>query len=386
MKLLVFSWLYEITLKDVIFFLNKMSIEFDICQFDLSGFDKSNCPELYYYVKKSINQSSYDALLSINYFPDIAKACNNNDLLYISWTYDCPLDITDVQNTIALPTNRAFFFDRSQYEEYKNPSNTVFHFPLAVNAISRKNLQYNPSYSSDISFVGKVYQSTFPFISQYLDDYYIGYLKALIEYQKNIYGSFIIKEILDDEFIKELNTNLKKNNSPYTQENEFVSLIQIAVSLAAEATFENRLLYLGLLAKRHNLKWYTTANSSVIPNVIQCPPVDYQNEMPFVFKSSKINLHIGLHAIPSGISLRQLDIMSCGGFLLSSFQPELFEHFVPGEDFDYFSSAEEAIEKCDYYLSHNEIREKIAISGMNKTNTAFNYEKRLQELFNLAFQ
>ena len=47
---------------------------------------------------------------------------------------------------------------------------------------------------------------------------------------------------------------------------------------------------------------------------------------------------------------------------------------------------EEAIEKCDYYLSHNEIREKIAISGMNKTNTAFNYEKRLQELFNLAFQ
>ena len=50
------------------------------------------------------------------------------------------------------------------------------------------------------------------------------------------------------------------------------------------------------------------------------------------------------------------------------------------------SSPEEAIEKCDYYLSHNEIREKIAISGMNKTNTAFNYENRLQELFNLAFQ
>ena len=108
--------------------------------------------------------------------------------------------------------------------------------------------------------------------------------------------------------------------------------------------------------------------------------------MPVVFFSSKINLHIGLHAIPSGISLRQLDIMSCGGFLLSSFQPELFEYFTPGVDFDYFSSPEEALDKCNFYLSHDELRKQICISGKNVTNDVFSYDSRLPELLRLAFK
>ena len=386
MKLLIYSWLYEYTLKDILFSLSNQKIDYEIVKYDIWDLDKSNCPKLFDLIDKSLNSKKYDACFSVNYFPDIAKACNKNDVLYISWTYDCPLDIEDVPSTITLPTNRAFFFDRSQFEEYQNRNNTVFHFPLAVNPQKRKNIAYNPKFASDVSFVGRVYPSSFPTVAKYLDPYYVGYLTAIIESQKRLYGTFIAKDALDDEFIKELNVNLKKNNSQFTKGDNCVTDIQIAVSLAQEATFENRLLYLGLIAKSFDLKWYTLPDSQTLPNIKKCPPVDYATEMPVVFFSSKINLHIGLHAIPSGISLRQLDIMSCGGFLLSSFQPELFEYFTPGVDFDYFSSPEEALDKCNFYLSHDELRKQICISGKNVTNDVFSYDSRLPELLRLAFK
>lgn len=388
MKLLIYSWLYEFTLNDILYTLEKQSISFDKIEFEITNYDKSNCPELYDLINKAFqnDKNKYDAVFSVNYFPDVAKACFDNDTLYISWSYDCPLDIKDVEDTIALPTNRAFFFDRLQFEGYMNENNTVFHFPLAVNSDRLKNIRYNPAFASDASFVGKIYPSSFPTICKYLDDYYIGYLKAIVESQKNLYGSFIAKDALDEEFIKDLNQNLKKNNSQFTQGNNKVSLIQIAVSLAQEATFENRLLCLGIISNYHDLKWYTTKDSQVLPNINKCPPVKYATEMPEVFRSSKINLHIGLHAIPSGISLRQLDVMACGGFLLSSFQPELFEYFIPGEDFDYFSSPEEALDKCTFYLSHEDLRQKITLSGKAKTDSIFNYDLRMKELLNLAFK
>lgn len=383
MKLLVYSWLHEITLEDIIDSFNKLSISYDLVTLDLFKKNKSDCPKLYSIIIDKLSTFSYDAVFSVNYFPDVAKACHEKGIIYISWSYDCPLDINNISDTISLPTNRAFFFDKEQYLEYTNSNNTVFHFPLAVNP-KRAHTRYTPLYSSEISFVGRIYHSSFPMLTNYMSEYYKGYLCGLIEMQKNVYGSYLTKETLSDSFINELNIDLKRHDCPFTQNDSLVSLTQIAYSLATEATFENRLMCLGLLSNHFDLKWYTTPDSETLNNIKKFPPVDYRKEMPLVFKSSKINLHIGLHAIPSGISLRQLDIMSCGGFLLSSFQPELLDFFIPGEDFDYFSSPEEALDKAKFYLSNESVREKIAQSGAEKTNRIFRYEERLPKLLDLA--
>ncbi len=385
MKILVFSWLREYTLSDVLEAFEQLKIPYDKVCFNTLGKDKSDCPELYEFISESISKDNFDAVFSINYFPDVAKACFNKSILYISWSYDCPLDIRDIENTICLPTNRAFFFDKTQYLEYKNDNNTVFHAPLGINSSRLSNIQFNKQYSSDISFVGKIYHSTFPVLEKHLDDYYTGYLKGLIDSQKKVYGAYLIKEVLSDETVKKINYNLRKNNCPYTKDNYDLSLKQIAFSLVTEATFENRLLILALLSSKFDLKWYTTPECESHPNVKKCPPVDYYNEMPQVFKSSKINLHIGLHAIPSGISLRQIDILACGGFLLSSYQPELFDYFIPGEDFDFFTTVEEAYEKCSFYLSHEELRKKIALSGFEKSHQCFDNQLIISEIFDQSF-
>lgn len=384
MKFLVYSWIYEYTLFDILDAFNDLNIQYSIVKLDVIEKNKSDCPELYDLIYSSIPKDNYDAVFSINYFPDVAKACNDRDILYISWSYDCPLDIANVEKTISLPTNRAFFFDKDQYKQYLNDNNTVFHAPLGVNSKRLKNISFNPKYASEISFVGRVYHSSYPTIKKFLDAYCIGYLDGLINTQKMVYGAYLIKGALSDEVMEQINTDLKKHNSPFTQKEE-VTIDQIATSLAMEATFENRLLYLGLLSKKFDLRWYTTPDSESLPHIKKCDPVDYKTQMPQVFNSSKINLHIGLHAISSGISLRQLDIMACGGFLLSSFQPELFDYFTPGEDFDYYSAVEEAYEKCVFYLNNEALRAQIALSGKEKVLECFDNKIILSEIIKTAF-
>ena len=109
--------------------------------------------------------------------------------------------------------------------------------------------------------------------------------------------------------------------------------------------------------------------------------VNYQFEMPKVFKSTAINLNISLRCIVTGIPQRCLDIMASHAFLLSNYQPELAEYFNEGEEIAMYSSMEEAVDKCDYYLKHPDIRKKIAAMGYKKVKKEFRFEERLREIF-----
>ncbi len=88
--------------------------------------------------------------------------------------------------------------------------------------------------------------------------------------------------------------------------------------------------------------------------------------MPSVFHNSKINLNITLKTIQTGIPLRAWDILGCGGFLLSNFQQELCEYFIPGEDFIYYESIDDATEKAAYFLTHENERKEIAHNAFEK--------------------
>ena len=94
-------------------------------------------------------------------------------------------------------------------------------------------------------------------------------------------------------------------------------------------------------------------------SIINKGTLAYVNEMPYVFKTNKINLNISLKCIQSGIPLRALDILGCGGFLLSNYQPDLLEYFTPNVDCAVYSSMEEAVDLTDYYLKHDNEREKF---------------------------
>ena len=137
------------------------------------------------------------------------------------------------------------------------------------------------------------------------------------------------------------------------------------------------------VASHFPLKIFTPNNNYVIPNASNMGVADYLTETPYIFHDSKINLNITLRSIKSGIPLRCMEIMSCGGFLLTNFQSDFFKHFVAGEDFVYFESNDDMLQKIDYYLTHEKERTSIAESGYQKVLKNHSYETIFQQIFNI---
>ncbi|MBF0161863.1 MAG: glycosyltransferase family 1 protein [Magnetococcales bacterium] len=63
---------------------------------------------------------------------------------------------------------------------------------------------------------------------------------------------------------------------------------------------------------------------------------------------------------------RSFEIPACGLFLLSERTPWMEQLFKAGEEADFFSSAEEFVEKIKFYLHNERVRERIAAAGRRK--------------------
>ena len=106
--------------------------------------------------------------------------------------------------------------------------------------------------------------------------------------------------------------------------------------------------------------------------------------MPKIFRLSRLNLCPTLKSIRSGIPLRALDILCCGGALLSNYQPELAEYFIDGKDVIMYESIEDALAKADYYLKHEDKRLQIVRNGYQKVTTHFTYPDRISSILKTA--
>ena len=113
------------------------------------------------------------------------------------------------------------------------------------------------------------------------------------------------------------------------------------------------------------------------------PPVDYDTQLPEIYRHTKINLNITCRSITSGMPLRVLDIMGNGGFLLSNYQPELAEYFIPGEEVVLYESMSDMENKVKYYLSHDEERIAIAQKGCRKVREQFSYENKVRKMLKI---
>ena len=139
------------------------------------------------------------------------------------------------------------------------------------------------------------------------------------------------------------------------------------------------------MSERYDTTVYTSKaeekEKELLPSVHWRDPVDYTEQMPLVFKNSKINLCPVLRNNTRGVPLRALDVMGCGGFLMSGFHKGIAETFENGKELVMYHSLEEAVEMADYYLRHDEERRKIAEAGFVRICKDFRYEDRLNILF-----
>lgn len=304
-----------------------------------------------------------DVVLSVNYWGVVARSCKRLNLRYLSWSYDSPQNLP-TDETMDYETNAIFLFDREEVSRYQSRGiNTVHHLLLATDtehwdALLGKDI----SYRYDVSLLGQFYESLLPNLTEIMTDYDRGMIEAYVAAQQKIYGYYMLDELITDELVNRVNSHYKSLSETAIQ----ISEAQLSYAIATYITRLDRLTLTQVL------------NAETVSGV------DYETEMPRVFRESKINLNPCLRAIRSGIPLRALDIMGCGGFLLSSYQSELAEHFENGVELVLYDSLEDAVEKTRYYLQNDDARREIARNGYEKVKRDFRYEDRLNEMFAIA--
>lgn len=368
MKILVHDWKhYIVEAVDDVLSANNISYDKFSYTFEQDKYDE----EFLTWFETEVDASQYDFVLSINYQPMIALACYKQNCRYVSWCYDCPFNITHPEDTLGLPTNYCFVFDYKQYLGYKNRGiDTVYHLPLGANAKKVRNFKYDrvmsQKYASDISFVGVLYESQLPIILSLLNDQTKEIIFELVKNQEQLYNYNLYAECISNELIDYMNSQYE--TQLVGTANEFsVNKKALEFALSCEATRRNRIMLLNLFAKRYDTRLYSYQTFDMLNNVKQCGPVDYAKEMPYVFNNSKINLCPCLRCIETGVPLRAFDIMGYGGFLMANYQQELDDMFANGKEIVLYDSYEDALEKADFYLGHEDIRANIAKAGCKKT-------------------
>lgn len=339
-------------------------------------------------VKEAIEQHHPMFVFSINFFPAIADICQIYGVKYLCWTVDCPVPEL-YSKSVQHSANRIFLFDRAQYEAMHpyNPEG-VYYLPLAaaterfdqvVETITREDVK---KYSSDISFVGSLYIEKNPLrnLKDKLPEFTTGYINGVVEASLKVMGYNFMEETLTDDLVNAL----KKADSNFYNPKDGVTNIDRFITahsyLGMEAAEKDRIRTLNTLAQYFNVDLYTRSDVSELKNVHVHGGVKTLTEMPKIFNLSKINLNMTIKPIQTGLPLRIFDIMGCGGFCMTNYQAEIPELFEIGVDLEAYSSLEELVDKCSYYLTHEDERRQIALNGYQKVKEYHGYINRMVEM------
>ena len=372
-KILFYQW-YSFMNPGIEKAFKQLEIQYDILYYQQTDWEGDAIFEEK--IEKQIQDNVYDAVFSVNFAPVISKVCQHRGIRYISWVYDSPMHIRNIE-VMKNSCNEIYMFDWGQVQEYKKLGVNMEHLPLAVDS-EIFNLPMNDEiikkYSAQISLVGKMYTTDYPKYTSPLSTETKKLLNDMISSQRDVYNDCFIPELLTDELLQKINAEYAKAGLDF-----YIEKRELEYMMLCETTSRERTVILSLLSKHFDTHLYTTEKPG-IDNLKVHGPVDYYKQMPYIFKLSDINLNISLKSIRTGIPLRCVDVLGCGGFLLSNYQEELVQYLEVGKDCEVYGSFEEMYEKAAIYTKHEELRKPIARNGFMKAQEIFTFRNRIEQM------
>lgn len=338
-----------------------------------------------------LKQDTYSFIFSINFFPSVSDVCNIWGIPYLCLIVDSPV-LELFSTSLANPCNKVFLFDRQLYNDFHhiNPDG-IFHIPLATNVrdnyatATMASAADRARFSSDISFIGSLYSEKCLYNQITLPEKMRGYVDGLIEAQLLVYGYNFIEECVTPELIEAFcKVRPELINFPDSMKVDTKAVIAQHI-ISVKVAEQERLRYLKALSEHFNVDLYTGSDTYSMPLIHNRSFAKTNTEMPIIFHQSKINLNLTAKSIRSGLSLRIFDVLGCEGFLITNYQAELPEHFNIGEDLEAYTSLDDLMGKCEYYLSHDKERREIAHNGFEKVKKYHTYDIRLTQMLEIAF-
>lgn len=331
----------------------------------------------------SIHKENIDGVFSYDYFPLISMICEINKIPYISWIYDCP-QYTLMSKTLSNECNYIYCFDRIFTSRLQKMGAVhCTHYPLSHMPLLKKDMESinGKAFACDISFVGNLYnESKNRLRTAGLNQYTAGYIEGLLQSQLQVYGYNFISEVLPQDIVDNVvkACGLKLGDE-YMQDDRQLA----ADTIGMEVSARERERVLDMLGDTYSIDIYT---GSSLPDTLKKENIhnrgyaDYEKDVPYIYNQSRINLNITSKTIESGIPQRVFDILSCGGFCLTNYQPEIAEYFEDGTDLVMYTGMDDLRMKADYYLEHEQERRDIALNGRNKVIKQFSLKDRIKDM------
>ncbi|MCQ2522328.1 MAG: glycosyltransferase [Lachnospiraceae bacterium] len=371
----------EKRIEDALRNLGSFETERYLCQFRDYKMDAVLAQELLF----KIHEQKSDCLFSVNFVPMLAEIAKTAGILYISWLQDSP-NLTLYYPCVAYETNRIFSFDSAECMKVRNKTGAnIYYLPLASSpkyfekciAASAMEVENKVCFLGT-SYKGKYYDRAEASLSPYEKGYYEGLMAA----GSNLFGCSIIEEVLLPEKAKAL---LERCQVPRPEDYLMTEVELATYILEQKMSSDNRLQMLPKIAEKYPVVIYSGSDDWKHPGIIYKGYADYETQMPVIYHKSAINLNFTLRSIRTGMPLRVMDILACEGFLLTNYQQDLVDAFVPEEELSVFESWDELLDKVDYYMERPEVRREIAKKGKEKIEKYFTYEMQLAKLFEMAF-
>jgi spore maturation protein CgeB len=372
MKILFYQW-HSFMNKGMERALNQMGMEYDVFFYQQTDWEEDE----QFAQKLKAAVAGHDLVLSVNFSPIVSGVCEKAGIRYLSWIYDSPVHIRNMQS-MKNSCNDIYVFDRGMAEEYRKMGIAAKHMPLAVDTeVFAEALQSGTDeYRAQVALLGNLYQTEYNYMTAPLEQYEKGYLEGIISAQSKVYGGYLIPELLTDELLARMNRQYSRVATDGFQ----MGRRELEFLLASEVTGRERYMAAALLSNHFDFALYSTCKDERLTNVRMHDYVDYYSVMPKVFAASLVNLNISLRTIRTGIPLRIIDILGCGGFVISNFQEEIAEYFVPGQDLEIYENLEDLFAKTKFYLEHDNVRRQIAQNGFEKVQRDFTFKDRLSRM------
>ncbi len=372
-KILFFQW-HSFMNHGIERALKELGILYEVYFYQFTDWEKDDTFQERF--RKKLKENNYTDVFSVNYSPLISDICEEVSIPYTAWVYDSPIHIRNTKS-MKNDCNRLYFFDRGQAEQYVKNGIPARHMPLAADSEVFKVKPDGKKYRTDISLVGKLYQTEYAYFTAPLNAYTRGYLEGIVNSQMKIYGGYLIPELITDALLTRMNQDYEKVAKDGFQ----MGRRELEFMLACETTGRERYLALALLSAHYQVDLYSTDQDERLENVKYCGYADYYSQMPLVFSQSRINLNISLKTILTGIPLRVIDVLGCGGFVLSNYQEELMEYLDVGRECVVYENTEDMFLKAKYYLEHEEERKQIALAGLERVKRDFTFKDRIEKMF-----
>ena len=343
------------------------------------------------YIKNEVIK--YNCVVTQNFSVNVAIGCFEQGVPYLSWVYDSP-QVALYTEYAKYPTNFIFAFDKTQVSRLKAVGiGNIFHMPLAANIAytSRINIdrQDKVRYNSDISFVGQLYRL------DYLKAYTANVSNDVLDNLKKIVNEKALDwgkgQTIYDTIPNDIVEKISINDSDFEYfnliGNKFIKETMLLGPMIANKEREEILSCSG---RKFKTSLYTKdSDKEYAENVLGMVSVfgPVKGETPYkIYACSKLNLNLTLRTIETAVPQRVFDIMSMGGTVISNYQEEAEELFVPDKEIILFESLEEFCEKATFYLNHPDIRRKIGESGYKAVKEKYNYVSALNKMFDIVIK